>query len=165
MQTESSDFLAGFPLNTHQERCRRRDMPKNQSIPFTSVHEKDKDVLSNLASVHLFDHELACLKLDLLKENFEYRQFYWHFRENPHLFLSLSPIPAGDYPREPGTQVASKFDQHRDYIVKALEMKVPVSVICRELKASRVGINYYINSRNPKQSDLRSSFTRSKEPL
>ena len=50
--------------------------------------------------------------------------------------------------RKPGTQVASKFDAHRDYIVKALEMKVPVSVICRELKASRVGIDHYINSRN-----------------
>ena len=53
--------------------------------------------------------------------------------------------------RKPGTQVASKFDQDRDYIVKALEMKVPVSVICRELKASRVGIDHYINSRNLKQ--------------
>ena len=50
--------------------------------------------------------------------------------------------------RKPGTQVASKFDQHRDYIVKALEMKVPVSVICRELNASRVGVDHYIKTRN-----------------
>jgi hypothetical protein len=73
-------------------------MPNHKAIFFKNIDAKNQEVLFNLASSCLIDYELACLKLEILKENFEYREFYHYFKNAPELFLSMSQIPECDNP-------------------------------------------------------------------
>lgn len=49
--------------------------------------------------------------------------------------------------RQKGAQVRSKFDEHRKYIKRAVEMGVPLSKMVAKLGASRTGLLHYIKSR------------------
>src|SRR5208337_3311012 len=60
------------------------------------ITPKEQRLLANLCGTDICDSATAGLKLDFLKENPGYQQFYREFKQNPDAFLSIRPIPRWD---------------------------------------------------------------------
>jgi hypothetical protein len=71
---------------------------ENALTDFPHLGKDNQKILFSLASPDLIDLATAKLKLALIKENFEYQEFFGQFRKDPKLFLSISPVPESDNP-------------------------------------------------------------------
>lgn len=64
---------------------------------FQHLDKRDREVLISLAPPKLLDKKDAQLKLDFLKENFDYLDFFEKFKNDPKDYLAISKIPEKDY--------------------------------------------------------------------
>jgi len=67
---------------------------------FSHIDQLGREILFNLTPPDVMDIDSAKLRLEFLKENFEFQEFFEVFCQNPEKYLSISPIPQKDYPKK-----------------------------------------------------------------